>query len=331
MYTARVRRRAIEVAADSRNFEPGALVPEFELPGDAKLEADARLAVCIDAIAHRLAASRPHQEYFLNKFHRRVRGEHSRGTRNSRIPTRSIGVHFMQVFEAVYPDGNIIKEVLGSPFGVTTGRACSQYVENARSYITRECPAKVRQRYVADSLRIGTYERPNNVIKAGISTIGIAIPDIIAKMRHTGLSPEIHEQYLTRLDRRLRATASLSLNQFQSNGVTSGVNIDDSGTITDDAELLVARGMPRYRSGMADLAEQIRPYHGGCPAMPDLPASERLHGGSSISTLWVPTGRLLVATAVHALNDNRPHYSMVERAYDNQLKWVPFEKSPEIR
>ncbi|MFI5270949.1 MAG: hypothetical protein ACHQT9_02800 [Candidatus Saccharimonadales bacterium] len=282
-----IRSRAIELANDRKYFvSTRSHVRLFEDSGDAKLEADAHLAIVIDHIAHKLASSTAHEQRFLADVRKRPRRPDNE---------EAVIGHFPAAFGAVYNDYSLVSGVFRK---TEVGRKA---LEASHHY------AEVTSLHWADGNRHGArriiqnnpYSAPEQLIQDALRNFGRRVGQVLWGVNLSdgaeGMDADARQQLVGGSSRDLLRLSALSMHQHAHYSPSDPVIVDNRVSIAPDIES--ARALPLYSQAFT---EAVRP-HRGCPALPNLPAIGVLHGGSGIQTLYERASGLIVASNMHTL------------------------------
>lgn len=290
-----VRSRAIELAADPRNFETAEPLRETFTPAEAKLEADAHLAVCIDGLVARLTSSEPRRQKFMRKFNAGMLKVYLPGTPNSEIGV-GVGVDaFQTAFFESYASLREIDRVFATNFGQRTIAAGLRYREYASSLSMSSDTGR----------RMQSYIDPKVLLLAGINTMGGRLGNQIVDGSRSDLSPKDLQERLVADASKIRSLSSVSFDQFR---FAHDVAVKKYGEIQT-----IETRLARCRSNPVHLKPKDAEYapHSGCPAMPVLPETDRLEGGSGVAKLYLHGVDLIVATNLHALKEDSDEFRIM--------------------
>lgn len=296
-----IRSRVLEITSSSEAWE--APVEHHEIPGVAKLEADARVAICVDEITHQLQESDVHRQRFLGHFSQSIIDEYPSAQNTDVYPQRAVEI-FQASFAEAYFDEPLITDVLETTDkGQKAVQACGYFIDACVPYL--EGASSLRLPIWLDS-----YAEPSTLVQVGMDTFKEEIGPILRTVNHYEIPPEIIETCLQKSGVSLTRRAGLALRQSQAAGSREIPIMCREGYIDALPNLREIQQLPKYHSAQDEL---LRP-HTGCLALPVLPANEFLHGGSTIKTFWGLTVGLALATNVHALFDDDPELSVVDCA-----------------
>lgn len=293
-----VRARAEALAADPSQLETP--VPQFDDPIEAKIEADACLAICGDAIVQRLLHEPERRVQFGSDFN-----EHLRFMRavykKAPVDTSLINDNFVASFSKAYVDPLVIGETLSSerPLGRRTVAACTQYFRTVHG---------ARSRY-SQAVSHTAYQDPSKLIMVGFTTYKHEVGLQIDAIAQSDLTPDARLVALKRGARSLLSLGSLSIAQL------SSIKRDQEGCAapneeTRKAHIAVARILPeQYRRGDEALRGKNM-----CPMMPNFRPTDMLSGGSPIAKLHALTLELYEDANMHFLSadENRVGYSLLQ-------------------
>jgi hypothetical protein len=299
-----VRNRVVELVAQPDFLEQP--VETFEEPGRAKLEADAYLSMSASLLVDKLVGSGKHRARFLAHFSKHITdafGAFGTDT-NKHIDPEMAFQQFDTSWSVIYRDRDVARGIFAkTKIGKKTTDACHAYVDacNTRA-------VKINDIVYPDPPpgSFDTYVSPEDLLLAGLGTFQKVAGDTARQACMVmGMTPEQRAARLRASGRGMLKIASLSLNQAVNN--ISGLMpkhtfeaVDIAGNIDE------VRTRPKYATANKEV---LRPHH-MCPALPNLPEGTILPTGSSIVKLWEMTAGLVVATNLHALDNNEPQYQV---------------------
>lgn len=312
-----IRSRAIELAADPTQFQRP--VPTFSNPGDAKLEADAYLALCIDQVTDYLSNSSRNRRGFFDRFSPNILDKFGLLS-NQHLDHDWVKTTFIEDFRDAYVDGEAIDAVFNeAPQVPNTEAACQQYLKMCKEYVATH--AEEDPGYVIPAA-IWDYESAANLMHLGLMSLVSEVPHILKGFEGVKLSER--PTLLGKPVKGLAHMGSLSLSQLIASDQHRAVPRVEGGRINTVPNLQELRDLPLYSS---PIEAALRP-HRGCPAMPELPPTGGiLKGGSGILKMASVAMGLMQATNVHMLESNLPEHSVTRTA---QSYGEPVEKQIEV-
>lgn len=297
-----IRSRAIELAGDQANFESYGSVRVCDNAPDAKLEADAHLAIIADGLAHRLSEFDRLPGAFSRYFRGTLGQKYKRGTPNSKINLEFALFAFNTAFDKKYAEHPVVRQSLMTPLGVRTIEACKQFVALADT--TRYPGQKVGPNQID---RSEFYEKPRALISNGIATVGGVVATSVLDLFNANVPANEGKHYLTQRERVVRGLAGTSLDQFV---VSHFEAMNDVSIYSLARQLAIARGLPKHKN----TKHATNAPHRGCPAMPDFPETPILKGGSGVSKLFLRGVELVVSANMHALRSDEPEHAILPRS-----------------
>lgn len=298
-----IRGRTIELAADPAQFEQP--VPNFDNPGDAKLEADAYLALCIDQLTDHLSTSQANRQDFFNRFSPHVLNKFGRQP-NRYLDHNWIKVTFIEDFRGAYINDADINNIFSTaPQIRNTKAACAQYLKLCEEHVAKHSDGE--SEYVLPA-SIQDYESPANLMHIGLTTLVHEVPHVLEGLN--SVKPNRRPALLDRPVKGPVLMGSLSLAQLRVSDQQRAAPAVEKEHINTIPNIQVLRAMPPY---ISDLEAILRPFR-GCPAMPELPATDFLRGGSGILKMLKVAIDLTRATNVYMLDSDLPEYSVTRTA-----------------